>query len=110
MPLLVQKFGGSSLATPRHIQRAANRIKNAKATGRDVVVVASAMGRTTDHLIRLAGKTVKRPPRREMDMLMTAGERISMSLLAMALQELGVPAISFTGSQSGIITTNDHTE
>lgn len=110
MPLLVQKYGGSSLATPRHIQRAARRIKNVKASGRDVVVVASAMGHTTDHLIRLANRTVKRPPKRELDMLMTAGERVSMSLLAMALQEEGVPAISFTGSQSGILTTNHHTQ
>lgn len=110
MPLLVQKFGGSSLATPRLIRRAAERIKAVKASGKDVVVVASAMGRTTDHLIRLAKKTVKHPPQRELDMLLTAGERISMSLLAMALQEEGIPAISFTGSQSGIITSRDHNE
>ncbi len=68
------------------------------------------MGHTTDHLISLARRTVKRPPLRELDMLMTAGERISMSLLAMALDQEGVPAISFTGSQSGILTTSDHTE
>lgn len=110
MPLLVQKYGGSSLATPRLIRRAAERIKQVKASGRDVVVVASAMGRMTDHLVRLAHKTVKRPPQRELDMLLTAGERISMSLLAMVLQEEGIPAISFTGSQSGIITSRDHNE
>jgi aspartate kinase len=110
MPLVVQKYGGSSLASPKHIQRAATRIKSLKATGTDVVVVASAMGHMTDHLLKLARKTVKYPPGRELDMLLTVGERISMSLLAMKLQEEGVPAISFTGSQSGIITTNDHTE
>lgn len=110
MPLIVQKYGGSSLATPKLILRAARRIAGLKRAGRDVVVVASAMGRTTDHLIKLANKTVARPPKRELDMLMTAGERISMSLLAMALHQEGIPAISFTGSQSGIITTNDHTE
>jgi len=110
MPLIIQKFGGSSLATPGHIRRAAERIREVRQSGHDVVVVASAMGRMTDHLINLAHRTVTRPPQREMDMLLTAGERVSMSLLAMALQELGVPAISFTGSQSGIITTNRHSE
>lgn len=110
MPLIVQKYGGSSLATPRLIQRAAKRIADLKRSGIGVVVVASAMGRTTDHLIQLAKKTVALPPRRELDMLMTAGERISMSLLAMALDQEGIPAISFTGSQSGILTTNDHTD
>lgn len=108
--LVVQKYGGSSLATPRHIQNAAKRIAELKKSGANVVVVASAMGHMTDHLLKLASKTVQVPPPREVDMLLTAGERISMSLLSMALQELGVPAISFTGSQSGIITTNDHTD
>lgn len=110
MPLLVQKYGGSSLATPRHIQRAARRIKDVKASGKDLVVVVSAMGRMTDHLIALAHRTVKTPPQRELDMLLSTGERISMALLAMALQEQGVPAISFTGSQSGIVTTPHHTD
>lgn len=110
MPLIVQKYGGSSLATPAHIQRAARRIKELRETGTDVVVVASAMGRMTDHLIRLANKTVARPPQRELDMLLTAGERVSISLLAMALEDMGVRAISFTGSQTGIVTTSDHTE
>lgn len=108
--LVVQKYGGSSLATPKHIQNAAKRIAELKKSGTHVVVVASAMGHMTDHLLKLASKTVQVPPPREVDMLLTAGERISMSLLSMALQELGVPAISFTGSQSGIITTNDHTD
>jgi aspartate kinase len=110
MALLVQKFGGSSLATPRHIQRAAERVRDVRLAGHEVVVVASAMGRMTDHLVNLAHRTVSRPPQREMDMLLTAGERVSMSLLAMALQDLGVPAISFTGSQSGILTTSRHSE
>ncbi len=108
MALIVQKYGGSSLATPAHIQRAAKRIRKAREKGFSVVVVASAMGSTTDDLIELAGRTVKNPPPREMDMLLSTGERISMALLAMALEEEGVPAISFTGSQSGIITTQDH--
>jgi aspartate kinase len=110
MALIVQKYGGSSLATPAHIKRAAARIRALKAEGHEVLVVVSAMGRMTDHLIRLAERTVRRPPQRELDMLMTAGERISMALLAMSLDELGVSAISFTGSQSGIVTNTDHTE
>lgn len=110
MSLVVQKFGGSSLATPAHIRRAAERIRDVRVSGSEVVVVVSAMGRMTDHLINLAHRTVNRPPQREMDMLLTAGERVSMSLMAMALQELGIPAISFTGSQSGIITTSRHSE
>lgn len=110
MSLIVQKYGGSSLATPRHIRLAAQRIKQVKKNGQDLVVIVSAMGRMTDHLIALARRTVAVPPQRELDMLMTAGERVSMSLLAMALHEEGVPAISFTGSQSGIVTTPHHTE
>ena len=110
MGLVVQKYGGSSLATPKHIRIAAERIKELRLSGADVVVVASAMGHTTDHLLKLASKTVKIPPSRELDMLLTAGERVSMSLLAMSLQERGVPAISFTGSQSGIITSSDHAQ
>lgn len=109
MGLVVQKYGGTSLASPRHIQRAALRIERLKAAGHHVVVVVSAMGHTTDHLLRLAKKTVKKPPGRELDMLLTAGERVSMSLLAMALQERGVQAISLTGSQSGILTDERHT-
>jgi aspartate kinase len=110
MALIVQKYGGTSLATPKHIRQAASRIKGLKQAGDDLVVVASAMGRMTDHLVSLARRTVNEPPQRELDMLLTAGERISMSLLAMALQDEGVPAISFTGSQCGIVTTADHTE
>jgi len=110
MSLIVQKYGGSSLASPRHIQIAADRIKSLKNSGAQVVVVVSAMGHTTDHLLKLASKTVKTPPARELDMLLTAGERVSMSLLAMSLHERQVPAISFTGSQSGIITSSDHSQ
>jgi aspartate kinase len=108
--LIVQKYGGSSLASPRHIRGAAARIRATRALGNDMIVVVSAMGRMTDHLIRLAKRTVEFPPQRELDMLMTAGERVSMALLAMSLEALGVPAISFTGSQSGIVTSSDHTE
>lgn len=107
--LIVQKYGGTSLQTPKHIQSAAKRIKELKNQKHDLVVVVSAMGHMTDHLIKVAKRTVKHPPGRELDMLLTAGERMSMSLLAMALEENGVQAISFTGSQSGIITDNNHT-
>lgn len=110
MTLVVQKYGGTSLASPRHIQIAADRIKALRNSGAQVVVVVSAMGHTTDHLLKLASRTVKKPPFRELDMLLTAGERVSMSLLAMSLQEREVPAISFTGSQSGIITSSDHSQ
>ncbi|MBY0372164.1 aspartate kinase [bacterium] len=109
MALIVQKYGGSSLANPRLIRGAAARIAEVRNQGKELVVVVSAMGRMTDMLVRLAHKTVKAPSDREMDMLLSAGERVSMSLLAMALHELGVPAISFTGSQSGIVTTGEHT-
>ncbi len=109
MALIVQKYGGSSLATPKHIRRAAERIAQVKREGKEVVVVVSAMGKFTDRLVRLAHKTVNEPCDREMDMLLSAGERVSMSLLAMVLHEMGIPAISFTGSQSGIVTTSDHT-
>lgn len=110
MALVIQKYGGSSLASPRHIRAAAKRIADLKRTHSDVVVVVSAMGRITDHLIRLAHKTVAEPAKRELDMLLTAGERVSMALLAMALHEEKIDAISFTGSQSGIVTTSDHTD
>ena len=109
MPGVVQKYGGSSVADAEGIRLVAQRVAAARRAGRDVCVVVSAMGRTTDGLIALARQVSASPPRREMDMLLTAGERISMALLAMALDELGVPAISFTGSQAGIITTDSHT-
>ena len=108
MGLLVQKYGGTSVGTPERIQAVAKRISEARARGHSLVVVVSAMGHTTDELIGLAHQVSKNPPHREMDMLLTVGERISMALLSMALAELGVPAVSFTGSQSGIITTASH--
>ncbi len=108
MPLLVLKFGGTSVGTPERIRSVAARIAAEKAGGADLVVVVSAMGHSTDELLTLANQVSKSPPGREVDMLLTAGERISMALLSMALADLGVRALSFTGSQSGIITTNHH--
>jgi aspartate kinase len=108
MALIVQKYGGSSVSTPERIRGVAARIAETRRQGASLVVVVSAMGDTTDDLIELAHKVSKAPPHREMDMLLTAGERISMALLCMALHDLGVPAVSFTGSQSGIITNESH--
>ncbi len=108
MALLVLKFGGTSVGNPERIRTVAKRIAAAKADGNDLVVVVSAMGKTTDELLALANEVSTAPPGREVDMLLTAGERISMALLSMALADLGVKALSFTGSQSGIITTNHH--
>ncbi len=110
MALIVQKYGGSSLATPQHIKRVARRVVEEKKRGNQVVVVVSALGDTTDHLVRLAQQVSANPPKREMDMLLSVGERTSIALLAMAIHDLGVEAISFTGSQVGIITDNKHTE
>ncbi|MFC1799693.1 aspartate kinase [Candidatus Eisenbacteria bacterium] len=107
--LVVQKFGGSSLATPDKIRRVAELVTGEKKTGRDVIVVVSAMGNTTDQLVELARSISPSPPKRELDMLLTAGERISMALLSMAISRLGFQAISFTGSQSGIVTDTSHT-
>ena len=101
MALIVQKFGGSSVADPESIKRVARRIIETKNAGNDVAVVVSAMGDTTDDLIDQALSIDSNPPAREMDMLMTAGERISMSLLAMAIHAAGYHAYSFTGSQFG---------
>ncbi|MGC4000817.1 MAG: aspartate kinase [Anaeromyxobacter sp.] len=108
MPVVVQKFGGSSVADVEKIRKVAERVAATRRAGTDVCVVVSAMGDTTDELLALAKKVCGAPPRRELDMLLSAGERISMALLSMALDDLGVPAISFTGSQSGIITTDSH--
>ncbi len=108
MSLIVQKFGGTSVGSPERIHAVADRIQRARADGNSLVVVVSAMGHTTDELIDLAHRVSKQPPHREMDMLLTAGERISMALLSMALVDRGVDAISFTGSQSGIITDASH--
>lgn len=104
LALIVQKYGGSSVADTESIERVAKRILETKAEGHDVAVVVSAMGDTTDELIDQALSINAHPPAREMDMLMTAGERISMSLLAMAIHAQGSRAYSFTGSQAGLMT------
>jgi aspartate kinase len=106
--LVVQKYGGSSVADAERIKRVAERIVDTKKAGNDVVVVVSAMGDTTDELIDLAKQIVPVPEGREFDMLLTAGERISMALLAMAINSLGYQAESFTGSQAGVLTTSVH--
>ncbi|MPV37369.1 aspartate kinase [Georgenia subflava] len=104
MPLVVQKFGGSSVADAASIQRVARRVVETRRAGNDVVVVVSAMGDTTDDLLDLAGQITDDAPAREMDILLTAGERISMSLLAMAIDAQGVKARSYTGQQAGLRT------
>jgi aspartate kinase len=106
--LVVQKYGGSSVADAERIKRVAERIVATRRDGHDVVVVVSAMGDTTDELIDLAEQIVPVPSGREFDMLLTAGERISMALLAMAINSLGYKAESFTGSQAGVLTTSVH--
>jgi len=106
--MIVQKFGGSSVADAEGMKRVAQRIVATKRAGHDVVVVVSAMGDTTDELIELANQVSPMPSGRELDMLLTAGERISMALLAMAISNLGHEARSFTGSQAGIITDSAH--
>ncbi len=108
MPIVVQKYGGSSLADAESIKRVAQRISETKKAGNDVVVAVSAMGDTTDELLDLAQEVSPMPPPRELDMLMTAGERISMALVAMAISDLGHSARSFTGSQAGVITDSVH--
>jgi aspartate kinase len=106
--LIVQKYGGSSVADAESIKRVARRIVATCAKGNQVAVVVSAMGDTTDELIDLAGEISPQPPARELDMLLTAGERISMAVLAMAIADLGMEARSFTGSQAGVITDAVH--
>ncbi|TSE00627.1 aspartate kinase [Skermania sp. ID1734] len=108
MALVVQKYGGSSVASAERIRRVAERIVETKKQGHDVVVVVSAMGDTTDELLDLARQVCPAPPAREMDMLLTSGERISNALVAMAIHSLGAEARSFTGSQAGVITTGAH--
>ncbi|OGX33671.1 MAG: aspartate kinase [Omnitrophica WOR_2 bacterium RIFCSPLOWO2_12_FULL_51_24] len=108
--LIVQKYGGSSVANPERIKNAAKRVVRYKKEGHDVVVVVSALGDTTDELIELAYKVTDDPSEREMDMLISTGEQISCALLAMAVEKLGTPAISFTGAQVGIITDTSHTK
>lgn len=105
--LVVQKFGGATLASPNLLRKAAERVYAQSKKG-PLIVVVSAMGTTTNSLIELASQVSRRPARRELDMLLSVGERISMSLMSMALQDLGTSAISFTGSQAGILTDDDH--
>jgi len=106
--IVVQKYGGTSVGDVDRMKRVADRISRTHRDGNQVVVVVSAMGKTTDDLVTMAARISERPPERELDILLTSGERISMSLLAMALHERGVPAKSFTGSQAGIITDAVH--
>jgi aspartate kinase len=108
MGIIVQKYGGSSVSDPAKIRKVAQRVMRATKEGHSVCVVVSAMGDTTDELLALAKKVTPNPERRELDMLLSAGERIAMALLSMAIRELGGVAISFTGSQSGIITNDVH--
>lgn len=108
MALVVQKYGGSSVADAERVRRVAERIVETKKAGNQVVVVCSAMGDTTDDLLDLAQQVSSEPPARELDMLLTAGERISNALVAMAIEEQGCNARSFTGSQAGVITTGVH--
>lgn len=110
MSIVVQKYGGSSVADVTRIKQVAERVMRTQRQGHDVVVVVSAMGDTTDDLLTLAKQVSANPDRRELDMLLTAGERIAMALLSMAIRELGGDAISFTGSQSGIITNDRHVD
>ena len=108
MPVVVQKYGGTSVANSTRIKAVADRVVETREAGNDLVVVVSAMGETTNTLLGLASEISTAPHPREMDMLLTAGERISMALLAMALNDRGVPAVSYTGSQAGILTDSAH--
>jgi aspartate kinase len=107
---LVMKFGGASLATPEHFDHVANLVLKRHEQYEQIVIVVSAMGKTTDELLQLAKKIHPTPPQRELDMLLSVGERISMSLLAMSIEKKGKQAVSFTGSQSGIITCSRHSD
>ena len=108
MPTIVQKFGGTSVADPERIRRCARRVIDARNAGNSVVVVVSAMGHTTDELIELAARITAAPSPREMDMLMSTGEQVSVALMAMALHELGCDAVSLTGWQAGMDTDAAH--
>ncbi len=110
MNIIVQKYGGTSVGTPERIMAVAERIKSYVQRGNSVVVVVSAMGKTTDHLIDLAKQIAKSPSRREMDMLLATGEQVSIALLAMALHEKGIDAISYTGSQVRVMTDGNFSE
>lgn len=106
--LLVQKYGGMCLETPQRVREVAAKVAEQHRAGRPVIAIVSAMGKTTDELIRLAYEVSPEPNRRELDMLLTTGERVSMSLLSMALRDLGVQSISLTGSQAGVLTDSAH--
>ena len=108
MATIVQKYGGTSIADPERIRRVAERIVASAAAGDRICVVVSAMGDATDDLVRLAAEVSLDPHERELDMLLTAGERISMALVSMAIIDLGREAVSFTGAQAGIITDATH--
>lgn len=108
--LVVQKYGGSSVANAERIRRVARRVADVRAEGHSVVVVVSAMGDTTDDLIHLVNEITDSPPEREMDVILSTGEQVSIALLAMALKDLGEPVISLTGAQVGIMTDNAHTK
>lgn len=110
MAIIVQKYGGSSVADPEKVMAVARRVVDTVEQGHDVVVVVSAQGKTTDHLIEQARAISKNPPKREMDMLLATGEQASIALLAMAIDSLGQPAISLTGAQGGIMTDQQHTK
>lgn len=110
MSIIVQKFGGTSVADPEKIKNVAKTVIREKLNGHSVVVVVSAMGHTTDHLVKLANEISKTPPTREMDVLLSTGEQVSIALLTMAILEEGHPAVSFTGMQVGIITENVHSK
>ena len=108
MALIVQKYGGTSVGSVERIQAVAQRVQKTVKAGNSVVVVVSAMGKTTDGLVKLANEISKTPSRREMDMLLSTGEQVTIALLSMALQEIGQPAISMTGAQVGIVTEDEH--
>src|SRR6266542_6764025 len=110
MSIVVQKYGGSSVAYVARLRQVAERVVNTRGAGHDVVVVVSAMGDTTDELLALARQVSSNPDRRELDMLLTVGERISMALLSMAIRDLGGDAVSFTGSQSRLMTNDRHSD
>ncbi len=107
-PIIVQKYGGACLETPAKLRAVAKALTELHNQGNRIVVIVSAMGKTTDDLVKMAYQVSPHPNRRELDMLMSTGERISMSLMSMALADLGVPAISFTGSQAGVMTDDSH--
>ena len=110
MALIVAKFGGTSVATPERIKNVAKRLVDYRKAGNDVVAVVSAMGKSTDDLIKLAYELNPEPPARELDVLLSTGEQVSMSALAIAIEALGEKAISFTGRQAGMFTDSDHTK